>query len=68
MGIILATDLSFGSSFFAKSRPVLIERMFACKFDGYFTAKTDGGQPSGMNFVNLRRAGAKRYFNFIDRS
>ena len=45
MGIIRATDLSFGSSFFAKSRPVLIERMFACKFDGYFTAKTDGGQP-----------------------
>jgi len=29
MGIILATDLSLESSFFAKSRPVLIHRMFA---------------------------------------
>jgi hypothetical protein len=31
MGIILATDLSFEFSLFAKSTPVVIERMFACK-------------------------------------
>ena len=43
MEIILATDLSFGFSLFAKSKPVLIA-MFVRKFDGYLTAKTDGGQ------------------------
>ena len=46
MGIIRARDLSFGSSHFAKSRPVLIEWMFARKFDGYLTAKTDRDQPT----------------------